>query len=540
MDARRKVIFALIGAAMLLNISYGLINNGFPLPVESFLEDIVNDNTREDIVSIPDLKEGGTFRSYYNMSVDVSMETDDGEENGGYRIDGITTRNMRDSEGLKEIDGLYSLTYQINESESVSITGSMLRTRETHLSESGIVESEDLRTTLSIQGPKGLGSSSDIGSTINGGPSLRSDMIWRRIIMDIDLINSTSSGVVRMDIDLQEAGFMINDAVLEWSVEDIRSDIDGKRATIKARSDSWSRGTISMTITFVDGCSWPESMHLSVNGMMDTGEGPASIMMEIDENLLEWSNGEGKIIPFSYYDPLGPEYDQETDIPVSIVPSEGGDTLFRGTPQEALSTARSDGEFLNSLSDKYGWDTLTFIDASYAKNDEVDTIWIWNITVAAPPSNGISEAVRFSVGVEGGGILDLKRFTLLSEEVTSVIRYPDPRREVITLSEGEDELESSVYKDSFFRNDEYSSGYKLDMVSRGDTCSNIQSIVFMNILGIDRAEISDLHISRAVDRVDPARMYLVVIDGTDGSIVSETELEGAGITLLNAYGFDLA
>jgi hypothetical protein len=237
---------------------------------------------------------------------------------------------------------------------------------------------------------------------------------------------------------------------------------------------------------------------------------------------------------------MGPPYVEPVSDPLQLVPEEGGDTMLRGSPEDCLSTCIADGSLLNSLAAENGWEELTFSDISYRKNDTVDPAWVWNITIAGPPSDGISKAVEFMVSVEGGGILDRKRLTLVSEKERQIFRYPDPEREMISLAEGEKGLKRSVHGDSYFRGEEYSSTYRLDIISRGNTCSNARSIVFMNILGIDRADISDLHISRVMDRSDPSRMYLTVLDAANGEIVSETELEGAGISLLNAYGFDLA
>jgi hypothetical protein len=223
-----------------------------------------------------------------------------------------------------------------------------------------------------------------------------------------------------------------------------------------------------------------------------------------------------------------------------LIPEEGGDTEFRSSPREILEFYLEQGGYLEEMIERYGWDDLSVIDLSYTKNDTVDVMWTWNITIASPPTDGLSETVTFEIGVEGGGILDQKRFSLVSENKGFGFRYSDPERGFATLLDNENILRSSDFNDIFFRSDGYANSFGFDVLRRGTTCSDVGSILFMNMLGVERADVNDLFISSALDRTDRSIMYLVVVDGEDGSLISTTQLEGASVYLFNAYGFDLA
>ncbi len=540
MEIRRKAIYALITSAVMLNVGFGLINNGMPSSIQDMIENMVSDPNDQGQFVVPPLKEGGIYSSNYNMTLNIEMDNDPEEGSGTYSIQGIATRSILRDRIKKDLRGAYELSYRYNETDDISILGDLKRSRETIISEGGIPTSEKVSTIITVAGPKGIGSTSKVGSDLRDVSSLRSDLIWKALIPSNGTLSRSMRGSIETDLNLQEAGLSFSTLALQWRVEGISNHIDGSRALIKASSNIGQKGEVSISLTMLEDCAWPESMSIEIHGTFMTDEGAASIDMIIKEELFDWSIGEGAELPFTIYDPLGPPNDDVSSGGHVLVPDEGGETPFRSAPMEAVEFCLEEGYILSELNNDHSGDLISTIDLVYEKNDTVDRMWTWNITMAAPPVEGISDIVTFEVGVEGGGIIDKKRFTLISEQKGSGFRYVDPNREMITLYENDEILRGTESGDIFFRSEDHSSSYRLDIIRRGNTGSDVGSVLFMNMLGVEKAQVKDVFISRVLDRTNPSKMYIVVIDGTEGDLISTTTLEGAGVPLFNAYDFDLA
>ena len=540
MEIRRKAIYALIVSAVMLNVGFGLINNGIPSPIRDIIEPLIADPNDQGLFVVPPLKEGGIYSSNYNMTVNIEMDEDPEEGSGTYMIQGIATRSILKDRIKKDLRGPYELSYRYNETDDISIIGDLIRSRETIISEGGSPTSEKVSTIISVAGPKGMGSTSKVGSDIRDVSSLRSDLIWKALIPSNGTLGRSMNGSIETDLNLQEAGLSFSTLALHWHVERISDNIDGSRAFIEASSSIDQKGEVAIYLTMLEDCAWPESMSIEIHGTFMTDEGAASIDMTIREELAYWSSGEGVELPFTIYDPFGPPDEDVSGSTHVLVPDEGGETPFRSEPVEAVEFCLEYGNLLPELKNDHSWDRISAINIVYEKNDTVDRMWTWNITLAAPPVEGVSETVMFEVGVEGGGIIDKKRFTLISEQKGSGFRYADPTREMITLYENEEILKETESGDLFFRSDDHSNSYRLDIIRRGNSCSDVGSVLFMNMLGVDKAQVKDVFISRVLDRTNPSKMYIVVIDGTEGDLISTTTLEGAGVPLFNAYDFDLA
>jgi hypothetical protein len=539
MDIKRKVFFAIVAAAMLLNISYGFANNGIPIPL---IIDQSNDpSIDEEIISldIPAMRSGDIYRSSYNMSVAATIQEEDWEETGSYEINGLITRSIVNDRILKDLGGQYSVKHNYNETEDVFITGEMERNAELIFNGDGNPLDEKVETRVTISGPKGMGSSSKISAINSEVTSLRPDMIWQALVPENGTITIDHEGSVSTEVNLQEAGISIGDVVLTFETISIFDEIDGRKALISAYTEIGSNGELDISLKMKDGCPWPESIDIDLNGVFITEEGPAVIGLKISEELEDHSIGGGQPLPMRGFNSLGPEYTTSTD-DTDIMPEEGGDTELRSNPEQAFDLCMEKGVHLKQLIDENGMGSISLLDLKYSRNDTRDRMWTWNITVASPPVDGISDTVTFLVGVEGGGLLDQTRSSLISEVQGSRFRYPTPERELISLHMNEERLKGSSFKDHFFIGNDHSPSYELDILRRGDGQCDMASILFMNMLGFQKAQVKDLFISSAIDISDPSIMYILVVNGNSGEVLSTAEIHGAGVTMLKNYGFDLA
>ena len=64
--------------------------------------------------------------------------------------------------------------------------------------------------------------------------------------------------------------------------------------------------------------------------------------------------------------------------------------------------------------------------------------------------------------------------------------------------------------------------------------------MFFNLIGIEREHAQDLFICHVPDDSDPMKYYIVVVDGTLGEIISETEISGSATLLISSFGLTLA
>jgi len=540
MDMKRRAVFALIAAAIIINIAFGIVNDGFPFDLGGKMGEssIVPDETMA--VHIPSLRDGDIIGSSCNMSLSMVISDDEGTEGGYYDISGYTTRIVGELTLTSDLKGTYSLSHSLNGTEDISLSGTISRTRTTRINEDGAPESEVTDTTISVHGPKRFGSTSSITSKSKGSSSLRPDLVWMAVMEEADLLTETSGGSVVFDLDLQEAGALIPDITLGWSVVSVREEVDGRYALIHGSTRIGGSGEVAFDIEMKDGVPWPFRMKLTMNGLFNTEEGPADLHLTMGEDLREVSPGTGRELPFLLVEPFGPPFVSGKPDSMMNIPEEGGDTEFRASPREVLDFCMDQSSHLKGMIDQYGPDDLTFVTISYSRNDTTDRLWNWNITIASPPVDGISDTLSLEVSVDGGGIIEQTRFNLVGETMGKGFRYPDPGRHLITLRTFEENLRRSDYADPMFRMDTFSQTFKLDIMSKGDTSSSIGSVLFMNILGVERARTGDLFISRVLDRSDPSRMYVVVMNGGSGNVIQTMNVQGAGVALFNTYGFDLA
>ncbi len=535
MEPRRKLLFALIASAMVLNIGYGLVNNGVRLP----LLDDHNTNNSNDLLEgsfeVDNLREGSSFTSIYNMTVDVDM----GTEKGSFLQEGTIIRTISQRSLTKSLSGSYSLLHSRNDTQDLSFQGEMSNTRKTNMDDIGLPSVEEVSSQVSFSRPKGFGSSSDIESRVEQFMGLRMDLIWKALIPTDGRFNTSSKGNVSIPVDLREAGINREEITLNWEVTSIEDELEGRILYIQGRSEISEPGSVVLELSFQEGSSWPISTILQLSGQFWTDDGLAQVEVIMIDELLSWSMGTGEVLPFMIYYPYGPSPPTSSSGSL-LLPREGSETKFRSVLEEALQTCLEQGSNLKEYVNRNGWEGLSLIEADYYRMDGVEPSWVWNITLSTDQVDGISKTLQFEVGVEGGLLVDQRRFYLIGESTGSSPIHPDPTREMITLEENEKVIEDTDLSDQFFRGDGYSNSYSLDIIRRGTACCDIGSVLFMNMLGVERAHVQDLFISSSVDRKDPSMMYLAVVDGSSGSLISTTVIEGATVPLFNAYGFDLA
>jgi hypothetical protein len=117
---------------------------------------------------------------------------------------------------------------------------------------------------------------------------------------------------------------------------------------------------------------------------------------------------------------------------------------------------------------------------------------------------------------------------------------PEPGREIISLSSFEGILHGSEHSDNFFISKQFDPEMELNIVNRGESGSGPLSTLVFNLMGIKREHAQDLFICHVPDPSDHMKYYIVVVDGTRGEIISETEISGSITLLINSFGLDLA
>ncbi len=452
---------------------------------------------------------------------------------------GTILRTVSQRSLTKSLSGTYSLLHSRNETQDLSFQGDMINTRKMNMDDFGLPLVEEVSSQVSFSRPKGFGSSSDIESRVEQFMGLRMDLIWKALIPTDGLFNSSSMGSVSIPVDLQEAGINRGEITLTWEVTSIEDNLEGNLLHIQGRSEISEPGSVMLELSFQEGSSWPRSMRLHLSGHFWTDDGLAQVEVIMNDELLSWSMGAGEVLPFMIYYPYGPSPPTSYSGNL-LLPREGSETKFRSVPEEALQTCLEQGSNLKEYTNRNGWDGLSLIESDYYRIDGLEPAWIWNITLSTDPIDGISKTLQFEVGVEGGLLVDQRRFHLIGESSGNSPIHPDPTREMITLHDNERVIQDTDLSDQFFRGEDYSNSYKLDIIRRGTACCDIGSVLFMNMLGVERAHVQDLFISSSIDRKDPSIMYLAVVDGSTGELISTTVIEGAAIPLFNAYGFDLA
>jgi hypothetical protein len=533
MEPRRKLFFALIACAMMLNVGYGLVNNGIRIPILGDGTDPSEIGEISENFRVSRLLGGSSFTSRYNMTVEVNL----GEDRGVYEQEGILKRSILERSLSKSLTGTYSLVY--NGTQDMAFRGEMATSRDTLMDQAGLPEMEDFFSSITFTGPKGFGSSSEAHSTIEQFTGIKMDMIWKALLPDDHMLKTDSTGIRSVPVNLQEAGIRTEEIVLSWNVISIIESAIGRTAKLRATSVSGRFGNFEMSLSFLEGCSWPVSMGISISGEFKTDEGPASIEVEMNEVLDGWVQGQGGELPFIIYDPMGPPV-PKSGKSESILPKEGGDTLFRSVPEEVYQVCLDEGSLLGDYIRENGQEGLSMLEAEYYRVDSMDPMWVWNITLSCPPVDGISDTIQFEVGTEGGGLIGHRRYHLLSENAGVSSVHPVPDSDSITLKMNEEMIMECDLSDQFLRGESYHGSYCLDIIRRDTSCCSAVSLMFMNMLGVEKAQVKDLFISRSLDRADPSRMYFAVVDGQSGALISTTEIEGAAVTLFNAYGFDLA
>jgi hypothetical protein len=535
MEKGRRLLFALIATAVMLNIGYGLANNGIKLPIIKKTPEFKDNVIEEEDFTVTGLNGGSSFTSNYNMTLDVDLD----EEDGRYTHEGILVRTVGEGSLDKSLTGTYTFIHSKNETQDISFRGFISSSRITDFDENGLPIKESSDSSITFSGPKGFGSSSSVSTTIEQFRGLRTDLIWKALVPSGGILRSNSSGKISVAVDLQEAGMNCGKVMINWNMISIEESPEGSVATLHCFTDLSNSVSMEMKLEFLEGCGWPRQMDLNVETSIITEDGPADVRLSIDETLQSHTRGSEDELPFIIYDPLGPPAPLPDDGGY-LLPQEGGETCFRSLPEEVLDICLSEGTILSDHIDSRGFEGLSLKEGEYYRIDNADPQWVWNITLSSKGDSALFDTYTFEVGVEGGGIIGQRRFQLLSESKGQSLMHPDSGRPLISLASNEMILKGSDIQSHFFRGEEYSSSYRLDILRRGTTACDMGSLMFMNLLGVERAQVTDLFISSAIDRKDPSKMHLAVIDGRTGDLISTTEFEGAFVPLFNSYGFELA
>ncbi|MBN1390063.1 MAG: hypothetical protein JXA22_05415 [Candidatus Thermoplasmatota archaeon] len=541
----RRTIYALLVCAIILNIGAGIVYNGVPDELGRILE-ALDDGSRDDLtVTLPLARSGDHYVTSCNMTVDIKRSGDEGAVYGSLSQSGTLKRTLMSDRFLWELEGTQEMYYNSTETGELELTGDVSRSRSVSLDPDTGMISEERKTTLQSVGFMGPAlQCSEMEMVIPQVRNSIEDLLWSWLVPENRTFQKASWGSMVGHISVNEVGLLLPTSVYEWYVQNITDDHHGRTARVCMEGPVGADITFVYLVLFSDGCPYPDSVRLTVRGSYRTDEGMAWVDLDLSEETRYYHPGSGSVISWQFR-----KGDDTQDPPFAggldgmVVSSGSGESSFYSTPEECLGTAIEKGSHLGDFIERYGEDGITTYRSVYYRNDTgLSGSRIWNITLCGPETDGITPALSFEVLTQPGGssVLDRRKMELLSENEHILTTSPDPSRSMISLSDFEELLSTSRYSDRFMISRQYAPGMVLEIVNRGSSGASPFSTLLYNVVGMERMHDRDLFICHVPDIYDPMKIYILVIDGTHGRIVSETAASGFCTLLFSSYGLDLA
>ncbi|MGA1793593.1 MAG: hypothetical protein ACMUHM_06550 [Thermoplasmatota archaeon] len=541
----RKTIYILLVSAIVLNIGAGIVYNGIPENLRRILGGPGVDIAEELVVTVPPSRSGDFYVTTFNMSVEVER-TDEGEGkvSGILSQSGTITRMMMLEETSWELKGTQEMVYNSDETGELELNGDISRTRKVLMDDETGRMVERRNTVLETRGFIGPSPQrSEVDVTLKEVRGSWEELLWRSLLPNNRTFREGDKGTVQTRIDLDEVGVFLPASELEWIVERIWMEKGTGKVIISVEGTGSEDISIRSRLLFSDESAYPDSLEIEAEGSYEADDGLTHVKLGLSERTDYHLPGSGAQISW-HFDP----YDASEEGQVvggldGMVIAEGGETSFWATPAECLEVAMDQGELVPIFVEMYGAERITSFRSVYLKNDTgLSGSRVWNITLCGPDRDGAAPAVSFEVRAQAAGasLMDRKKLELISENEHSMVLSADPSRRMLSLSGFQNILSASGNAENFFISKQFSPNMVLDVVHRGNGGSSPFSTLLYNMIGMEREHAGDLYICHVPDTSDPMRTYIVVVDGTEGKLVSETVASGFCTLLFNSYELDLA
>ena len=540
----RKTGYTLLITAIVLNIGAGLYYNGIPPTLERIIGGPETDLADALVVPVPSSRSGDVVTSTYNLSIRLMVASGSGgTDRGEIQQWGMISRSISIADIRSDLTGAQVLTYSSGDGEDVKLFGDMRIARNIYLDTEQGALVEERSTVMETSSPVGgKGQVSNVDIRLNHARGSWHDTLWRSILPPTRTFNSSSSGNIVGPLSIDELGLFFGSASFGWNVLSIEEGPDGPSAKIEARSVGLEGLDIQYRVSFSRRSPYPLEMELHAGGVYSSDEGMVEVNMLMKEVQTDIFMGAGSEVSWEFPGAPYTGGEREGSGEVGPVLEEGGDTYFWASPGECLDQVLEEGSLAADLISEYGQERITSCSSRYYRNESIKGgSRIWNITLVASSGDAPYPCVSFQVASQvGSDILGLKRLELVSERRHTSPVAPDPSRNMITLFDNENILKNSPFNDRMFMGVDYASSYGLDVISRDAGGKGPLSTLLYTMLGMEREHSRDVFVSHAGDRYDPMKIFIVVVDGYSGNILSTTEASGFGTLLLNSYGLDLA
>ncbi|MGA1848731.1 MAG: hypothetical protein ACMUHB_05255 [Thermoplasmatota archaeon] len=540
----RKTAYTLLIAAIILNIGAGIYYNGIPPTLKRILDGGDDGPVADMDVLVPISRSGDIVTSTYNLSIELVVASDDGDnDRGELEQSGMITRSLSVTDIRSDLTGAQVLSYSNPDTEEIKLLGDLKISRNIFYDpeQGGLVEERStiMETASPVSGKSQI---STVDIRLNRPRGSWHDMLWRAILPQSRTFNSSSSGTLLGPLSIDELGLFFRSASFGWNVVSMNDDLQGPSALIEARSEGLEGLEILYMVRFSERSPYPQEMELVALGSYSSDDGVVEVNMRMAEFQTDIFMGSGSEISWDFDNGPGTDGAEVKVKEHEPVPVEGGDTYFWSSPVECLDHAANEGNIISDFISEHGRERTTSFASSYYRNESImGGSRVWNITLVAPDGNAPYPAISFQVASQvGSDILGLKRLELISESRHTVPAYPDPARSMISLHDHETALKICPLADRMISGVDYTASYGLDIISRDGRGKGPLSTLLYATLGMEREHARDLFISHSVDRYDPLKIYIVVVDGYSGEVLSYTEASGFGTLLLNSYGLDLA
>jgi hypothetical protein len=437
-------------------------------------------------------------------------------------------------------EGSFMVGYLSNGSAVLSLAGTLFNGIDLPLPGKGTSSMADLTSTVTVRPEHGPELNSFTETKLRCADALSAVIPWSFLINDLGELEDGMEMTVEKDAVLEGLTLPVDRSTMSIRVLVKGSESEGYKAVITAEGSPVPGIWTSHTMIMDSAHPWPLDLDSRAEGVYMSDDGPVIIDLRYRETLVTWSSGLGVCLnwPDGYEhtaDPV-PELRSASEVP----PGGSGRTSHAALPSNCLAHARAASPEMAGFVDDHG--PLSPFRLSYHRNDTrpSDRSWIWNITLATPPSEPVTSAVEFSVSCISGDRIGRDQLELKEVRTGRATSLPPTNRWMLTLSSHESVLRSTSLSGSFFVADGYDPSYKLDIIYRGGTGPDPMNILLQNMLGIQRSDASDIYISSSNDRFDPKTLSIAVVDGSNGQLVSTTTASGGFVVLLNTYGFELA
>ncbi|MEA3558491.1 MAG: hypothetical protein U9R75_04490, partial [Candidatus Thermoplasmatota archaeon] len=226
-----------------------------------------------------------------------------------------------------------------------------------------------------------------------------------------------------------------------------------------------------------------------------------------------------------------------------LLPREGtGESAFWSYPVEVFDHSRTESTSLGDFISENGVENLGYRRITYLRNETYpSTIRDWNITLGSDPDFASGDGYFFQVATSAEiGVVPRNFMEISGEGRIEDLSVFGKTPRVITLERFETALRSSDHSERMFVGNEHAPTFGMEIIRRVPDDQSALASLFNSAVGIETAEECDLFIGHVQDRSDPMKLYVVVVDGRTGEIISTAEAEGLCIFLVNRYGLDLA